>query len=208
MVTTVPSSTLVPSVGVCAKTSPSSTSEFGMLRTRGTSPGRRCSLRRSPPGCRRRREPRRARCPRSAIVAEEEPARGWRARERRRSRAARATAAAAGVGGSYGGGGQPRRATWVTRSRRRTVEAPARTIVAASAVSADAAAVRDRLEVGVHGGGRLVAVGRLLREGGRRRGRGRRGPRAAGRTAARRSLAEVLHRDLDGAVAGERHLRR
>ena len=70
----------------------------------------------------------------------------------------------------------------------------------------DASAARDRLEVGVHRRGRLVAVGGLLREraqddevevvGHVRAQLGRR----------RRRLREVLHRDLDRAVAGERHL--
>ena len=70
----------------------------------------------------------------------------------------------------------------------------------------DATAARDRLEVGVHRGGGLVAVGGLLREradddevevvGHVRPELGRR----------RRRLREVLHRDLDRAVAGERHL--
>ena len=70
----------------------------------------------------------------------------------------------------------------------------------------DPAAARDGLEVGVHRGRGLVAVGRLLREGPdddevevgrdvwaklRRR---------------RRDLGEVLHRDLDRALAGERDL--
>ena len=70
----------------------------------------------------------------------------------------------------------------------------------------DAAAARDRLQVGVHRGSRLVAVGGLLGEGANDdevevvRDVG---AELGGR---RRRLGEVLHRDLDGAVPGERHL--
>ena len=70
----------------------------------------------------------------------------------------------------------------------------------------DATSSRDRLQVGVHRGGRLVAVGRLLRE------RADDDEVEVGRdvrTEVRRSgrrLREVLHRDLDRAVARERHL--
>ena len=86
---------------------------------------------------------------------------------------------------------------------------PESTIVAASAVSAaHAAAARDRLEIGVHRRSGLVAVRGLLRErtnddevevGGHVR------PELGRR---RRCLREVLHRDLDRAVARERNLAR
>ena len=151
----------------------------------------------------------------SLDVVVEEPAADRRARARRRARAATATTRApvrtvAVVGAvalvaAVGPAGQPA-ATRRRGGRSRRAAAPSSRPSRSRPRPASPRA--DELEVAIHLLRRAVAVGRLLRERAEHDEVEVARDLGADRRRGLRHLREVLHRDLDRRLAGERHGRR